>query len=171
MQEEIKEELLPNDKAGEAKSKLRVLNILKYPEKSLLQPSREVKLPEERDTMLELVKDMVFTMRLLPWGVPLGLAAPQIGENVRLFIAEGKVYINPRITWETKAPKTLYSEGCYSLEENRFDYKVYRAVSIRLAWQDFNGDAHEQRFNGKNAQIILHELDHLDGVLCHDAEV
>ena len=82
-----------------------------------------------------------------------------------MFIAFGEPFINPEITWVTKAPTNSVKEGCYSLEENRFDYPVDRAPSIRMKWQDLDGEWHEERFNGFNAQILQHEYDHLDGIL------
>ena len=141
------------------------LRLVKYPTKSLLKKS----VPVEKidDAIKAFAKDLVLFIYTggLPWGVPTGLAAPQVGKNIRLFIAFEDLFINPEITWITKAPKNPVREGCYSLEENNFSYPVERAQSIRMKWQDIDGEWHEERFNGFTAQILQHELDHLDGVL------
>lgn len=85
-------------------------------------------------------------------------------------MAMDDLFINPEITWRTGAPLDLCEEGCYSLQEGRFDYKVHRYPSIRLKWQDLTGTWHEGRFNGKKAQVIQHEMAHLDGFLCNTDE-
>lgn len=100
------------------------------------------------------------------WGNMVGLAANQLGKSIRVFVALGELYVNPEITWKTKAPANLCMEGCYSLEKDKFDYPVYRVPSIELRWQDLDGTEHKQRFNGYKAQVIQHEMDHLDGKLC-----
>ena len=61
-----------------------------------------------------------------------------------------------------------YHEGCYSLEENKFDYKTTRHDAVKLKWQDIHQKWHEQIFNGIAARIIQHEQDHLEGKLCCD---
>ena len=140
------------------------MEIVKYPAPSLFRKSKPVEKVDYE--LLTWVKEFVdFTQQ--PLGMRLlGMAAPQVGRNIRLFIAMGRIYVNPELVWVTNAPKTLYKEGCFSLEHNKFDYEVYRATSIRLKWEDLTGATFEERFNGQKAQVILHELDHLDGVMC-----
>ncbi len=140
------------------------MEIVKYPDKRLLKVSRPVDLVQEYDFVQCLVEDMFSTMKGL-WGNPVGLAAPQVGENVRLFIALGEVYVNPEITWESEA-KDYHNEGCYSLEKGKYDYGVWRKQSIRLKWEGKAGRKFEKKFNGKTAQVIQHEYDHLQGKLC-----
>lgn len=113
------------------------------------------------DGIKELVKRMFATMRLLDWGFPAGLAAPQVGQSVQLFIAMNEVFINPKLVWVTKAPKEYLLEGCYSGERDKFT-KVWRAPSVRLTWQDLDGNYHDRRFNGFPAQVIQHEYEHLN---------
>ena len=140
------------------------MEIVKYPDKRLLYPSREVNLSQEHDFLQRLVDGMFSTMECL-WGYPVGLAAPQVGENVRLFIALGEVYVNPRIVWKSSS-RDYHKEGCYSLEKDKYDYGIWRPQSIRLQWYGINGEKHEQRFNGRKSQVIQHENDHLEGRLC-----
>ena len=109
-----------------------------------------------------------------------GLAAPQIGLSLRLFVIdtteierkeeeksptdEGfkRVFINARILEETGNPWN-YEEGCLSIPRIRGD--VERPDTIHLHWLDENFDPHEATFTGINARVIQHEYDHIQGVL------
>lgn len=136
------------------------LQLLKFPHPILTMKCIPVTEFDE-DLKYFCTQMFLFMKNNIKWGKPVGLAAPQVGLPVRIFIAEGGLYINPEITWVTKAPKNLCHEGCYSLEDERYDYPAERASSIRLKWQDHTGAWQEQRFNGYHAQVIQHELDHL----------
>lgn len=103
------------------------------------------------------------------WGKPLGLAAPQVGRSVRIFIAGGDVFINPEIV-ELSPHTADYKEGCYSLKENKFDYPVTRSLSVILEWTTESGTRRKAFFKGFQAQVILHEFDHLEGRLCSGAK-
>ncbi len=131
----------------------------------LRKPARKV---ERFDDELEtFVFQLNASMQAVTWGNPVGLAANQVGDDRAVFIAEGRVYVNPEIVWTTNAPADRALEGCYSLEANR-DFYVSRAPSIRVRWQDMKGKHYEQRFNGFHARVIQHEMDHLLGKLCSD---
>ncbi len=105
-----------------------------------------------------------------------GLAAPQIGKSIRLFIVDTKqsyeeeegdkgirqVFINPERIDETGEP-WLYEEGCLSIPDIRGD--VERPERIRLRWLDEQFQPHEAEFDGLEARVIQHEYDHLEGVL------
>ncbi len=105
-----------------------------------------------------------------------GLAAPQIGRSIRLFVVdtiqimeEGKeaegikqVFINAEKLEEAGAPWT-YEEGCLSIPEVRGD--VDRPPQVKLRYQDENFEVHERVFTGMNARVIQHEYDHIDGIL------
>ena len=87
----------------------------------------------------------------------LGLAAPQVGIDARLFVAEwGEVFINPRVVGI--AGPIRVAEGCLSLPN--VTATIDRWAKIRLA----DGRIYE----GQRAVVILHEIDHLDGVLITD---
>lgn len=139
------------------------MELIKYPAESLLQKS--IKVEDITDEIRQLALDMKEFMTKLPWGNPVGLAAPQIGKNIRMFIWLGEVVINPEIINKTKEEE-YYLEGCYSLEENKTDYPIWRPKSIWVKYQDIEGKYHNQRLNGKRAEVFLHELDHLEGRLC-----
>lgn len=140
------------------------MELIKYPNVILLRKSTNVPLSNEVKTF---VKEMMkFYKEELKWGNPVGLAAPQVGKNWNIFIALGDVYLNPEIVWRPAGGWVVKDEGCYSLDENRFDYKVKRQDAIKLKWMDLKGKIHEERFYGIKAQVIQHELDHLHGKLC-----
>lgn len=105
-----------------------------------------------------------------------GLAAPQVGESIRLFVIdtiqimeEGKedegikrVFINAHKVEEAGEPYA-YEEGCLSIPDVRGD--VDRPPQLRLRYMDENFEEHEEAFNGINARVIQHEYDHIDGIL------
>jgi len=123
-----------------------------------------------------LIEDMFETMYASS-GV--GLAAPQIGLNIRLFIIDAtpyaeeitgdyplkKVYINPVIIEETGEPWD-FEEGCLSIPEIR--EKVTRPPSVTLRYLDQQFQEHTNFFDGMMARIIQHEYDHLEGVMFVD---
>jgi peptide deformylase len=105
-----------------------------------------------------------------------GLAAPQIGKAIRLFVidtvqmmeegeeANGlkKVFINAEKIEET-GEEWSYEEGCLSIPDVRGE--VERPENIRLRWVDENFEEQEATFSGINARVIQHEYDHTDGKL------
>jgi peptide deformylase len=100
-----------------------------------------------------------------------GLAAPQIGKNIRLFVmnATGKpeddrVYINPVLT-EAEGDEEE-EEGCLSIPE--FRVKVWRAKRLRIQAVDLTGQAIDQTDEGFVARVWQHETDHLNGILLTD---
>ena len=119
----------------------------------------------------KLVDDMWIT---LGEASGVGLAAPQIGKNIRLFIVDctpwgeddstladfKRVFINPEI-YETSEDTSLFEEGCLSLpglHEN-----VRRPVTIKMRYLDENFVEHDEEFTGKPARVIQHEYDHIEG--------
>jgi len=108
-----------------------------------------------------------------------GLAAPQVGLNIRLFVVDGtpmdeddpkcagfkKVFINARIL-ERSGEKWLFNEGCLSLPTIRED--VPREAKIKIQYQDENFETHIDEFDGLRARIVQHEYDHLDAKLFID---
>jgi peptide deformylase len=120
----------------------------------------------------KLAEDMLETMYHAP-GV--GLAAPQVGVNARLFVMdcvkeEGApprpmVLINPEITW-TSDEKNVYEEGCLSIPENYAE--VTRPARVRMRWTGLDGTPQEEEFDGLWATCAQHEVDHLNGKLFID---
>jgi len=122
-----------------------------------------------------LLADMFETMRKAP-GV--GLAAPQIGVNRRIFVFEWHdgetqhrgVAINPELTLgpieQGDADEESEAEGCLSVPGERFPLK--RADAVKLRAQDENGVWYEIEAQGWLARIFQHEFDHLNGILYVD---
>lgn len=153
---------------------MAILNILKYPEKSLSQPS--VKVDVIDDGILELIKDMGETM-FHDAGV--GLAAPQVGVNKRVLVydshamdpdykeavREVTALINPEII-AGYGSFISEDEGCLSVIEYRADVKRYERVTVKA--QNIDGKQMEFDADGILSVIMQHEIDHLDGILFID---
>lgn len=124
----------------------------------------------------KLIEDMFLTLDAAE-GV--GLAAPQIGLNIRLFIVDcsplkdddpsyadyKKVFINPEI-YEVSEETSLYDEGCLSLPG--INEKVRRPVAIKMRYLDENFVAHDEEFDKFPARVIQHEYDHIVGKVFTD---
>jgi len=116
----------------------------------------------------------------------IGLAAPQINKNIRLFVVDSsqifanaepedatypdapgikKAFINPTIV-ELSGKEWVYNEGCLSIPKIRED--VTRHETVTLQYMDENFVTHTETFNGLTARVILHEYDHIEGKLFID---
>jgi peptide deformylase len=146
---------------------------------------RAAEISPDHEGLSQLIEDMFETMYHAN-GV--GLAAPQIGQSIRLFVvdttpfsepeedeeeqqpdprAEGtegfkRVFINP-VIHEEVGSKWNFREGCLSIPKIRED--VSRHEEIKITWVDENFKPQEGRFNGYIARVIQHEYDHLEGIL------
>jgi len=145
----------------------RLLPITIYPCPALRQKSREITTEElQKKEIQQLILDMGKTMTEKD-GV--GLAAPQIGQNLRLVVISTKdgslALVNPKIlkkSWR----KEILEEGCLSLPE--IYGLVKRPLKIKLVAFNKNGKKVKFEATGFFARVIQHELDHLDGVLFID---
>jgi len=109
----------------------------------------------------------------------IGLAAPQIGKSIRLFVIDGKpigddepeladfkrAFINAQII-EKSGDLRLMTEGCLSIPNLREE--INRESHIRITYYDENWQFHDEVYEGYKARIIQHEYDHLDGILFTD---
>ena len=121
----------------------------------------------------KLVEDMFLT---LGEAEGVGLAAPQIGKNIRLFIVDctpwgeddpecadyKRAFINPEIYALSEEKKT-YNEGCLSFPGIHAD--VPRSLAIRMRYMDEDFVEHDEEFHGLKAWVIQHEYDHIEGVV------
>lgn len=121
----------------------------------------------------DLINDMFDTMY---HAEGLGLAAPQIGKSVRIFVIDGapvaedepeladfkQVFINAHIV-EKNGEVVPMNEGCLSIPNIREEVK--RESHIRIQYYDENWEYHDEVYEGYKARIIQHEYDHLDGIL------
>ena len=115
-----------------------------------------------------------------------GLAAPQVGKSIRLFIVDAspfandkeldlnernklktfkKVFINPKITWSS-ANLCSFNEGCLSIPDVREDVK--REDQIEIEYQNEKFENKILKLSGLSARVVQHEYDHIEGVLFTD---
>lgn len=102
-----------------------------------------------------------------------GIAAPQVGLNRRLFLVKRfdkanepfEFFINPQIVWYSSLLQQG-EEGCLSIE-NRYD-AVYRSMAVQLTYFDLEWNHYQEVVEGYTAVIIQHEYDHLNGILFTD---
>ena len=142
---------------------MAILEITEFPEKVLKQTGAPV---EKFDAELErLVSDMFETMYAAE-GV--GLAAPQVGLSLRLFVMDCEglklVAANPEII--STEGEQEGEEGCLSV--GKIHAPLKRAARARLRAQDVHGKIFEQEAEGLAARCFLHETDHCDGTLFID---
>ena len=155
------------------------LEIFTYPAPILKKVAKPV--TEFNEELKKLCTDMLFTMYHAPG---IGLAAPQIGESLRIFVmdidfkreevtrADGtkdfelsefnpRIFINPVI--EKVEGEILYEEGCLSVPGVYEEVK--RTEKINVHYQDVQGNKHTIEADGLLSVCIQHENDHLDGIV------
>ena len=148
--------------------------IVIYGSQTLRNVSQDI--TPEYPELKKLIDDMFLTLEEAS-GV--GLAAPQIGKNIRLFIVDctpwadedesladfKRVFINAEI-YERSEETDLFNEGCLSLPGLHED--VRRPGAIRMRYFDENFVEHDEEFDGYPARVIQHEYDHLEGKVFTD---
>lgn len=160
-----------------------ILPIVAYGDPVLKKEAVEI--DQDFEQLNQLIENMFETMYEAS-GV--GLAAPQIGQSIRLFVVDGspfaedddeeepdpmavgmdgfkKVFINPIIE-EEEGKEWGFTEGCLSIPKIREE--VLRKERVRLSYYDENWQLHDEWFDGYKARIIQHEYDHIEGVLFTD---
>ena len=149
---------------------MSIKKVVKYGENSLREPSKEVHKVSQK--IKNLVQDILDTMYQQN-GV--GLAAPQIGENLRIFVIDvstqneplnPQIFINPKII--KKSGAVVSYEGCLSFPQAFTNVRRYANVMVKA--QDINGRSFvlEAKDGTLLSRCIQHEFDHLDGVLFID---
>ena len=153
---------------------MALLTILEYPDPRLRTKAQPVTV---FDAALRSRVDDMFETMYAARGV--GLAAPQIGLSMRLFVVDAsifddeepelknfkKVFINACIL-EEAGEEWSFNEGCLSIPDVRED--VMRKPTVRISYYDENWKHHEETFKGMAARIIQHEYDHIEGKLFTD---
>lgn len=151
-----------------------ILPIVAYGDPVLKKVGEEI--DKDYPNLQELIDNMEETMEHAS-GV--GLAAPQIGLPIRLFIINSsymfdedeedqgveEVFINAEIIEET-GKEWAFEEGCLSIPHIRAD--VYRKDTIVIKYLDRDFKEHTKTFDGLTARVIQHEFDHIEGVLFVD---
>jgi peptide deformylase len=142
------------------------LKIIKWPDPRLRKPSLPV---QQFDESLITLTTRMFQLMREAKGV--GLAAPQVGINLRLFVmnatgepTDDRVVVNPVLSNGDGAEED--EEGCLSLPA--IYVQVVRDLSLHLAAQDVHGNPFEETATGFVARVWQHETDHLNGILLTD---
>lgn len=138
----------------------------------LRQKAKTITKVDKKITML--IADMEETLVAANDPEGIGLAAPQVGKSVALFIVnfEGtkRVVINPKVLFISEVKKTKRKEktleGCLSLPH--YYGPIRRPEKITISYQDETGAKKQETFEGFLAHIIEHEIDHLNGTLFID---
>ena len=144
--------------------------VLQFPDERLRRVAKPLELVD--DSIRELARDMCDVMYDEPG---IGLAAPQLGEAVRLVVVDTEwteedaernplVLVNPEII-EAEG-KLVWTEGCLSVPD--FQAEVERSETVLLRATSLDGEALEIRSEGLQAVCFQHEIDHLDGKLFID---
>jgi len=142
-----------------------------------------VEINKDYPNLKELIANMKETMYNAS-GV--GLAAPQIGKAIRLFVIDAspfaddkdlsvkdrealknfnKIFINAKIIVE-EGDEWIFNEGCLSIPDVRED--VLRQPKIKIEYQDENFNSHTEILEGLAARVFQHEYDHIEGILFTD---
>ena len=158
-----------------------ILPIVAYGDPVLKKKALEI--DEDYPNLDELIQNMYETM-YGAYGV--GLAAPQIGRAIRLFLVDTepfaddesfsedekkilknfkKTFINP-IILEEGGDEWAFNEGCLSIPDIRED--VFRRPNIKIQYQDGGFNTHIEEYHGLIARVIQHEYDHIEGILFTD---
>lgn len=160
-----------------------ILPIVAYGDPVLKKEAEEI--DKDFPDLKELIDNMFETMYNAQ-GV--GLAAPQIGQSIRLFVVDGspfaeveegeeedpmavgledfkKVFINPIIE-EENGDEWGFTEGCLSIPKIREE--VFRPEKVTISYYDEEWNLKEEEYEGYAARIIQHEYDHVDGILFTD---
>ena len=160
-----------------------VLPIYAYGQPILRQRAAEIE--GDSPELQALIDDMIETMGVAHGA---GLAAPQVGQPLRLFVADltsyaedlaedhdgvvpdyataPLVFINPELVFEEGADETDIEEGCLSIPDLR--ETVRRPETLQIRFLDRHFQPHEWPVDGPLARVVQHEADHLDGVLYLD---
>lgn len=158
-----------------------ILPIVAYGDPVLRKKCKEI--TPDYPNLEDLIKNMWETM-YQAYGV--GLAAPQVGVPIRLFMIDPtafadddsleekekevlsnlkKVFINPVIVSE-EGEEWAFNEGCLSIPDVRED--VFRKSIVTIEYQDEDFNSHRETYDGIAARVIQHEYDHIEGILFTD---
>jgi len=160
-----------------------ILPIYAYGQPVLRERAREIE--GDSPELQQLIDDMIETMH---GAHGVGLAAPQVGRGLRLFVAdlspyadeladenggevpdyarEPLVFINPELVLDEEGDEVSAEEGCLSIPDLR--ETVWRPDALKVSYLDRHFVRHEMAVEGQFARVIQHEFDHLDGVLYLD---
>lgn len=149
-----------------------IYSIVAYGHPVLKKEAKDI--DKDKVDVKELSENMFETMYAAQG---IGLAAPQIGKSLRMFIADAspledeevgdwkQVFVNPEII-EESGDEWAFEEGCLSIPDIREE--VIRPEKVKINYFDENWVEHTEVFEGMKARIIQHEYDHIEGILFTD---
>lgn len=148
---------------------MSILKIYEYPDSVLRKETENISVFDEN--LAKIVEDMAETMYDAPG---IGLAAPQIGQSIKLIVVDITVAIdgekdfmamvNPKII--THEGTQLDEEGCLSVPELTANVKRYKGITV--SYQDLEGQVKEISAEDRFGVVLQHEIDHLNGILFLD---
>lgn len=148
---------------------MTIRKIYQYPAPVLREETQVITTFDEK--LAQLAADMAETMYDAPG---IGLAAPQIGESIKLIVVDtsldretAKNYmtlVNPEIAEHEGSQ--IDEEGCLSVPELTANVKRYKQITV--SYQDLNGEAKQLTVENRFAVVLQHEIDHLNGILFID---
>lgn len=159
---------------------MAVLTVLTVPNPILSKKCRHVGPGEFGDDLARFVSDLAETMYAAP-GV--GLAAPQVGDLRRVVVIDpgnstseqddnGRptrprflALVNPQVI-EASKELMIYEEGCLSVPD--FEENISRPRRVHIRYLDESGKPYQKWFEGYDAVVVQHEMDHLEGVVVLD---
>ncbi len=149
-----------------------IYSIVAYGHPILKKEAQDI--DKDKVDVMELSENMFETMYAAQG---IGLAAPQIGKSLRMFIADAspledeeigdwkQAFVNPEIIEESE-DEWAFEEGCLSIPDIREE--VIRPEKVKINYFDENWVEHTEVFEGMKARIIQHEYDHIEGILFTD---
>lgn len=161
---------------------MAIKNIIQIGEELLREKCNPVLLSSINEPGVQaLVEDLIDTHRQRQG---IGIAAPQIGINLRFFVTELpispnrpesqsdelRIYFNPEITFRSDELVTMY-EGCLSIADGNFCLPITRPKEITIEAYNKAGQKFKLHCDGLLARVIQHEYDHLEGILFIDKNV
>jgi peptide deformylase len=143
---------------------MAVIPIKTVPDPVLRQKAKRVKVIDK--SVRKLINDMQETLQI---ATGVGLAANQVGQTIRIIVlnvpgADCKVVINPEVT--RRIGSRVVNEGCLSIPG--FIGEIKRSELVRVKGQNARGQEIKIKANGLFAEVLEHEIDHLNGILYTD---
>ena len=146
---------------------MTIKKILFYPNPALRKQNKDIETIDEK--IKTLSNDMIETMYAAPG---IGLAAPQIGVNLKVFVMDCTVkkesprtFINPKIV-QSSDESEKSEEGCLSFPDQFVE--VIRPITCKISFMNLEGNEIVEDFEDLEARCIQHEIDHLNGKLFID---
>ncbi len=158
---------------------MKIMHITEFGNSVLRETAKKVTSEEIKSQKIQqLIKNIRHTLTEQKLGV--GLVAPQVGENLAISVIAilptrhrpdvepfELVIVNPKITKTFGNRKQIW-EGCISAGKSGLFAKTPRYLKVEAEFLDENGEKHKKIFEGLQAQVVQHEIDHLNGILFMD---